>query len=260
MEFFKKHYEKIILSAVLAGLAAVVVIMLIRIESVKTFLDEKRTAITQKEAAYRPISTVVFDEALARAKKPTTVILSGPHNTLNPVLWQIKPDGTRLKVVTGTEVGPGAAAVTSITPLHLIVALESISGGSYNLAITREAATNVMMRKTFKRYVSTNSPKTDFLMLKEVKGPAENPTEIICELTENKEDISLAKDKPFKRVDAYMADIKYDVEGRTFTKLRNGDLIGFGGDEYVVEIHADEVILSAKSSTKRTVLKYTKAQ
>jgi hypothetical protein len=171
-------------------------------------------------------------------------------------MWQVRlADGKRIKVVTGTEVGPGAATVDSITPLYFILSLEGISASSYNIGVTREALTNKTDKLMKRFYASMNSPKSTFFTLKEVKGPAENPTEIICELADTKELASLAKDKPFKRVDAYTATVRYDVEARVFSKLRTGDTISFGGDEYVVEIKSDEVILSAKSSTKRTALK-----
>lgn len=259
MEFLKKHYEKVILSVVLIGLAGAVVFMMMRIEQEKKDLEEKRGKITERENPYVPLNTAILDNALARARKPTAIVLSGPHNTFNPVTWQLRPDGTRIKVVTGTEVGPAAAVVTDISPLCFILSLESVSGSSYSVGITREAATNKADRIMRKRYVSTMSPKTEFFTLKEVKGPPDNPTELVCELTETKEVVSIAKDKPYKRVDGYTMDLRYDVEARTFSKIRSGETIAFAGDEYLVEITADAVILSSKSSTKRTTLKY-KAQ
>lgn len=257
MEFIKKHYEKLILSVVLVGLAGAVVFMVMKIKNTKQYLEDKRTEIIASEKKYKPISTAAHEAALGRSKTHNAVVLSGPHNTLNPVMWQVRlSDGKRIKVVTGTEVGPGAASVESITPLHFILSLEGISASSYNIGVTREAVTNKNEKVTTKRfYASLNSPKSVFFTLKEVKGPPENPTELICELADTKELASLAKDKPFKRVDAYTATVRYDVEARVFSKLRTGDTISFGGDEYVVEIKSDEVILSAKSSTKRTALK-----
>lgn len=263
MEFLKKHYEKLVLSVVLLGLAAVVAYMLFRIEGERKFLEDKRAGIQAKKRAYTPLNLGAYETALARAKQPTKLTLSGPHNVLNPVLWQERPDGTRIKVVTGTEVGPGAAAVTSITPLRTIISLEGVSGTSYHIGVVREASRIAAERKMVKRYVSTNSPKTDFFTLKEVKGAPDNPEALVLELSErlseNRETAVVAKDRPFLRTDAYTADLKYDVEGLTFTRLREGDTVSFGGEDYSVEIKPDAVILSAKSSTKRTILKYGKA-
>jgi len=258
MEFVKKHYEKIVLSAVLVGLAAVVVFMLMRIDSEKNYLEEKRKGITARENQYRPLHTAVYDAALARSKKTLPIILSGGHNTFNPVMWQVKLDGTRLKVVTGKEVGPEAAVVTSITPLYTILSLESISGNSYKIGITRQAAKNKYERNKQVRYASMNSPKSEFFLLKEVKGAPEKPDELVVELADTKELANFSKDNPFQRIDDYTAEIKYDLEGRTFSNLRTGDKISFAGDDYVVEINPEEVILSSQSSTKKTVLKLTK--
>lgn len=263
MEFLRKHYEKVIFSAVLVGLAVVVAYMLFRIEDERKFLEDKRAGIQAKKRAYTPLNLAAYDAALTRAKQPTKLTLSGPHNVLNPVLWQERPDGTRIKVVTGTEVGPGAAVVANITPLRTIISLEGISGTSYHVGVVREASRNPAERRMVKRYVSTNSPKTDFFALKEVKGPADNPEALILvlseRLSETGETVTIAKDRPFIRNDAYTADLKYDVEGLTFNRLRDGDTVSFGGEDYSVEIKADAVILSAKSSTKRTILKFGKA-
>jgi hypothetical protein len=91
----------------------------------------------------------------------------------------------------------------------------------------------------------------------DVKGPPENPSEVVLKLADTGETISIARDKPFQRVDAYTADLKYDPERKTFSGRRVGSAISVGGQDYiVVAIDADEVILSAQSNQKRTTLRY----
>jgi len=257
MEFLRKHYEKLLLSVVLAGLIGAVFFMLKRIADEREFLDGKRKGITEKMNPYKALNTSAYDSALQRTKTFHPIILHGQHNTFNPVLWQRKPDGALLKVVTGKEIGPTAAMVTDISPLYYILDLERVSGSSYQVSVIREALPNPADRIKRSRYVSLTSPKTEFFRLKEVKGPADNPTELVFELADTQETVSIAKDKPFKRVDGYTCDIEYPLENQKFAKLRQGDEVAFGGEEYTVDIKPDEVVLSAKSSTKRTSLKYS---
>jgi hypothetical protein len=53
-----------------------------------------------------------------------------------------------------------------------------------------------------------------------------------------------------------VTDLKYPPENKTFPGLRVNSVISFGGDSYtIVDIKADEVVLSAQSNQKR----YTKS-
>jgi hypothetical protein len=82
----------------------------------------------------------------------------------------------------------------------------------------------------------------------------------VLELEENQERVEVAKGKPYKRVDDYVAHLKYDLERKDWPKVRKGDKLGFAGDTYkVVDIKADEVVLSADSSGKRTTVKLKSA-
>jgi hypothetical protein len=67
----------------------------------------------------------------------------------------------------------------------------------------------------------------------------------------------LSRDKPFRRVDGYMADLKYDPESKKWLNQRVGSSLKFGDDEYnIVAINQNEVVLSAKSNQKKTTLTY----
>ena len=68
---------------------------------------------------------------------------------------------------------------------------------------------------------------------------------------------ALSKPKPFRRVDAYMADLKYSPEGKNWQDQRVNDDLKFAGDDYIiVAINRNEVVLSAKSNQKKTTLTY----
>jgi hypothetical protein len=66
--------------------------------------------------------------------------------------------------------------------------------------------------------------------------------------------VSITRSKPFKRVDGYMADLKYPPETKTWLKRRVGDKLVFAGEEYnIVAINENEVVMSAPSGKKTTV-------
>jgi hypothetical protein len=68
----------------------------------------------------------------------------------------------------------------------------------------------------------------------------------------------LTKDKPFRRVDGYMADLKYDPEKKNWQGQRLNAVLKFAGDDYIiVAINQDAVILSARSNQKKTTLTYS---
>jgi hypothetical protein len=102
-----------------------------------------------------------------------------------------------------------------------------------------------------------DDPKKDAFTLVTIKGAAENPDQLILKLTDSGETAVIAPGKPFQRVDAHSADLKYDPENKKFLNRRVGAPISFGGEDYiVVAIDADEVILSAQSNQKKTPLPY----
>ena len=72
-------------------------------------------------------------------------------------------------------------------------------------------------------------------------------------------DVPVVKEKPFRRVDGYLADLKYDPEKKNWPNLRVGaggpgtPRITINGEDYiVVAITKNEVVLSAKSNDKKT--------
>ena len=83
------------------------------------------------------------------------------------------------------------------------------------------------------------------------------------ELTDTNERISVTRDKPFLREDGYMADLRYEPEKKTWTAVRVGagssgtpPLVIEGESYIVVAINKSEVVLSAKSNNKKTVVAF----
>jgi hypothetical protein len=100
--------------------------------------------------------------------------------------------------------------------------------------------------------------KNEGYTLKEVKGPPENPDQLVLVLADTQATATLSKDKPFRRVDAYSADLKYDPGNFSRAGLRVGDHLSFAGDDYnVIDIQSNAVILLAQSNQKHYTLTYT---
>jgi hypothetical protein len=262
MEFLKKHYEKVILSMILALLAVALAFLPGRIEAERNKLQENRDSLAKAAKKYAQINVAEFMAALANVTNYPTIKLSGGHNLFTPVLWLIDANGQIVKVVSEKQVGAEALKVTKITPLYYIISLERVSGNSYMVGITDESAMRPADRKMKTRYVSMTSPKTEFFRLVNVKGDAANPDALVLELVgEEKKIVEISKDKPYKEVRTYVADMRYDIENAVFTNKRVNEVISFGGDDYTIEdIRPSEIVLVSKSSTRRFIIKYAEQQ
>ncbi len=99
--------------------------------------------------------------------------------------------------------------------------------------------------------------KNEGFTLSEIKGPPANPDELDLKLADTGATATLTKSKPFRRVDGYTADVKYDPEKYSRTGLRVGDHLAFAGDDYIIiAIDEKDVILLAQSNQKHYTLPY----
>ena len=254
----QKHYEKVILCAVLLGLAAAAALLPGMISGEKERLEELIQFPDQKKKKLVEVDLTQGQEALRRQKNPPRLDYSLPHNLFNPVKWMMKPDGSLIPVRTGTEVGPGALKVQKITPLYTIVAYEGVFSATdkpqYKFGITKQAEKTRSKQRRSPRSVALGG-KCDFFTVKEIEGPAEDPTSFTLQLAEDKKTITVSKEKPYTEVAGYMADLRYEPEKLSFTGRRVGDRLVFAGDtNNVVAITETNVVLSAASTTKRTTL------
>src|SRR3954452_9847109 len=108
MDFLKKHYEKVLLGLVLLGLTIAVALLPFLISGKRANLQAEREKILNPKIKELPPLEMAREEAaMQRAQAPIRLVLSGRHNTLNPVLWQKTPDGRLVKIQTGTELVEG---------------------------------------------------------------------------------------------------------------------------------------------------------
>jgi hypothetical protein len=263
MNFVKKHYEKILLSVVLLGLMGVLVFMLYLIPSDRQRLAAIRQSIISH--AVKPLDPVDLareTNVSARLQSPYKLDFSTTNKLFNPLPWQKRIDGTLVPVKLGL-IGPEAAVVTKITPLCLILSLDSIEtnelGARYGISVERQAAA-LPGKRTRQPHFASVGEKIDAFTIVDVNGSPENPAQLklILQLTDTGEKVTLSKDKPFRRTDGYSADLKYDPEGKKWQGQRIGADLKFAGDDnIIVAINQDSVILKARSNDKKTTLTYS---
>jgi hypothetical protein len=256
MDFLKKHYEKIILSLVLLGLAVVAAKLPMQVNEEKQKEEARKQSLIGAPAKpFPPIDLATNIAVLEKVKTPIRFEIAGKHNLFNPVLWQKRPDGSLIKVQTGGEIGINAVVVTAISPLQMIVQFDdvSISGKDvkYQVSVIRE--TDRQPRNARTLGIGQPSP---LFTIRDIKGAPEAPTELQVLLAGDSQPVVVTKDKPYTRVIGYQAAIDYPPTGMTNRMIRKGDALPLGDETYnVVAITADTVIFSAKSNSKQTPVK-----
>lgn len=260
MDFLKKHYEKILLGLMLAGLIGVLVFMIFYITADSTDMENKRNSyINPPVKALTNLDMTIQDSTIQRLKSPYLLDFETVNKLVNPMEWQRALDGSLIPAAKKT--GLQVAVVTNITPLYLVVSLDSTTtnelGARYVIGVEKQAEKNPAKRRKQQRYVSKGDKANDTFALLEVKGVPENPDALVLKLVDSGETATVTREKPYRRVDAHAADFRYDPERKVFRGRRIGDKVSFGGTDYVVvEVNQNELILSDQSNQKKTSLPF----
>ena len=260
MQFLKKHYEKILLGVVLAGLIGVLVFMLFYIAADKQAMVDAANGIINASAKPLPdLDPAARDAAVTRLQSPYVLDFETGNKVFNPFEWQKTLDNQL--VPKNTKTGPQMAVVTNIAPLYLVLKLDAVMtnelGARYNISVENQAATTAAKRVPHHHYVSAGDKPNDTFQLLEVKGAPENPAALILKIMDTGETASVALGKPFRRVDAYTADLRYDPEKRAFHALRAGSKVSFNGTDYqVADINQNVLVLEDQSNQKKTPLPF----
>jgi hypothetical protein len=261
MDFIKKHYDKIILCAVLLGVVGFLVFLPFVIAHDQDELKDMADAVTSPSARpLPPVDLARETNASLRVSSPAAFDFSTTNKLFNPLEWKKTPDGTTFPVKTGDQ--PAAAVVVAkIEPLYYVLSFDSVETNGvtprYVIGVEHQAAENSAMRRKQQRFVSLDDPKKDAFTLLQVKGVPENPDELVLKLSDTGDTVSIAPDRPYQRADAYAADLRYDPDKKNFPMRRVRSEISFGGGDYiVVAIDVDEVVLFDLSNQKKTILRY----
>ena len=261
MDFIKKNYDKIILSAVLLGVIGFLVFLPFVISHDQEELKNKADAVTSPKV--QPLPAVDLSRqtnVTGRVQSAAGFDFSTAHKLFNPLEWKRAMDGSLIPVKAGNQ--PASAVVVArIIPLYYSLSFDSVETNGlaprYVVGVERQAAAVPAQRRKQQRFVSPDDPKKDAFTLLKVKGAPENPDELDLKLADTGETVALAPGKPYQRADAYAADLRYDPDKKNFPARRVGSGISFaGGDYIVVAIDADEVVLFDQSNQKKTTLRY----
>jgi hypothetical protein len=249
-DLLRNHYEKIILTLALVGLAAAVLLLLKFSEEEQNKINEYVKEVGRRAGApVKPADLTNITQVVERAKNPPHLELDGAHKLFNPVKWQRRPDG-QLIPFKGSEGIVGEVQITRISPLLFSVHLDKFAGTGYTLAITNEA----LSRQGIKPSFAINETNKPMVILREVRGPADNPTEVVVELKDTGERVAIARDRPLVRTNAYEADLKYNLENRAFNRQRVNSVLTLGDEPYkIVAINPREVVVSAANDKKYTI-------
>lgn len=259
MQFLKKHYEKILLGGVLAGMIGVLVFMLFYIAADKEEMEKNVDSLINPTVRPLPDLDLTTNNAvIARLQSPYNLDFETGHKVFNPFEWQMTADN---RMVKKANLGAQLAVATNVVPLYFVLSLDSVItnelGARYVVGVERQAAPTPAKRHKQQRYVSLGDKPNDTFSLVEVKGPPENPDALVLKLVETGETVTISRGKEYRRVDDYMADLRYDPEKKLFRSRRTGDRVSFGGTDYlIVEINQNEMVLADQSNQKKTSLPF----
>ena len=259
MQFLKAHYEKIILSVVLLGLVAAAALMPMKVSQEREQEEQRKSVLLpQAVKPLTPIDLTTNQQAVARASEPKRVVLAGEHNVFNPVRWQKNPDGS---IYRAQDAGPGALQITDIRPLHLKVEFDQVTGSPeeprYRLLVLNEVQRG---NRPTPRDAGVGDRNNMFTIEKIVGTDPVNPEGLMVLLAGDKEPVKITKQEPHQRIIGYTADIVHPLEKKQWKDQKVKDELTFGGETYnIVAITPHEVVLSAKSNKKQTVLEFKAA-
>lgn len=253
MDFLKKHYEKIALSVVLLAVAVIAFSLTKMVGDVRTTLDEQlRARIGGKQKSLQPADLTNSVLAFERLSKPFEVRLAGDHNTFNPVTWVKLGDTFKRMDNKGA-----LFSVLRINPLPLKITYVGVAGTGdpYRYQFSVEKTYEKLPTKRRPITVSlTEGTKNDLFVLREIKGPKENPSEVVVELLDGGNRVVLAKDKTFSKTSGHSADLRGETNNREYPGKRPDDTILLPGGSYkIISISADEVIIQAPNNTRSTL-------
>lgn len=256
MDLLRKHYEKVILTVVLVGLAVVAAYLPIKVASVNQALrDATAQYIEPRAQPLEPLDLGTNQTVLRRVANPKPPpFATGNHTLFNPIKWEKRRDGTLIPM---EDAGLRSLAITEIKPLYLRVQFEGVRKGSsstlrYIFVVENQAATGRSAQRPRRRSVAPGG-KFDIFVIESVEGPEDNPEAIILDVPDAKAKVKLSVDTPFQEIGGYSASLRHLVENRSFANQRVGGKIIVAGTPYnIIAIGPEDVTLEDEQTKKRT--------
>lgn len=256
MQFLKKHYEKILIAAVVLAALGVVACLPILVNREKAKLEELEGSFFPKHAKVLPPLDLKSGQALLdRVQTNAYLEISQTNKMFNPVRWQKAADGHLFRNPAGEEIQH--LEVVKLSPLYFEVSLVSVSASAglptdYGIGLQHNAAPLPSQRYRKTTYAPLNVTTNGFTILR-AEGPEDNPTSVTVQLSDPDKTVAINKDHPFEWPEGFTIDLRYPPENRSLpANRREGDEITFAGERYkIVDIKESEVVLLQQSNQKR---------
>ena len=250
LDFLKRHYEKIVLSVVIAALAAAAYMgpKLLELEQQKL---PKIPDEPGKAAGIQPVNLGPLEGLMQAMTNPPALTLNGDHHVFNPVVWKMNPDGTLTKFL---KTGADALIVTKIYFQYERIGLDHASPPGFHFYYQVQSGP----RKAEFLTVGQKS-KSGLFILRGIKGAPDNPSQLQLELPATGERVFITKEQPYEQVDGHTADLKYPPEANLqLQKKKPGDTFNLDNVPYqVVSIADDSVTVQYQITTKQTTVPWT---
>ena len=266
MQFLKNHYEKLVLSLVLLGLAGAAFVLMTKVGNIRD--DIKKESLQQTSAPQKalvPVDRESMIQKLSMATNPPVVELGLPNIVFNPVTWKKTAGGQEFPIRDEKNSGAGAVEVTAILAKNFTIELVRITGteekARYEFGFTAEGAEdrrNQRQKKKglylddsgeFRSYPDTG---TNFVFtLKEVQGAPLMPDSMVMEIENWAEPVVVTPDAPYKQVMHFVANMMHRQTGEQFQQKTKGDSIVIEGEVYnVVSVSESQVVLESPSGKR----------
>jgi hypothetical protein len=253
MDFFKKHYEKVVLSVVLLVVAVAAFWLTQKVSEVRQTLDEQlKQQVGGKKKSLKPVDLTNDLSALKQLESAPKLSVESDYNLFNPIRWVRAANGT---LIPDPRKDPTAALkLVSTSPLNFsIVYVGPVPGSDpirFQFNVIREHDKKAANRRPLTTTLAEGT-KNDFFHLRELHGPKDNPGEVVVELVGG-EKVVLVRDKPYAKTMAFQGDLRLDA--KDFLGKRADDTLTLGGVVYkIVAISKDELVVSAPNGTRTTV-------
>jgi hypothetical protein len=255
MQFLKKHYEKIILSLVLLGLAATAVWFYTAVEHARSNTGEQLPG-PPHDKPWTNLDLTKELNALKTFNSPPGLVLSGEHNLFNPLTWKQMPDGASnwFPPIKITQEGPVALKITDITPILYRITFDRQAGDAYRL--------NVIIgngRPTSTGYYHLNEHgKNQPAIITGTNTASDGSTTLTLNIVDTGEVVSVATNKPYQRVDSYTVDMQYPPDNATFSRMSVNQNFRLSQEPYkIVAITNNAVTVQANKTSKRTTIEWS---
>lgn len=250
MRFLKRHFEKLILSAVLAGLGAVAFWLYVAVKEVK----EETPLRYGQPAGVKPMTNLDLSPlrgALANMTNAPALELSGEHNLFNPVTWKRKANGDLVKM---TRQGAAALTVTEIRPLYFSISLDKPMIDGFWI-IAKHALGRPVRWFGLKGVAAT--PSKPYPIVNVVTNAGTNAGTIVLQVRIPEADVvvPVSSSAPYQKVEGYEADFKYNASDSTngFPKLHVGDPLWLSGELFkILAITSNAVTVQDNRTAQKT--------